>query len=428
MSAKGLVILIFDTLRTDFREICAIEGVRNLGAFDRLNSFTVTIPKMRCGSFPTLPMRTDVFTGKLSFLDRRWARPSEGERVFTHVISSAGVRTELVTDNYMMVIPELGGTLNGLFNECFFERGAGADPWQRTDQHVQPSRRPTRSLQFEAQFLANARSWDNAGGPPWERLFNQADARLERLAARERFLLWVDCFSTHEPWLGPNDTPEDCDIISPPYGGISEYTPSELATLRRQYAQRIAAVDKAMDVFTQRLESMVNKNDIALALLSDHGFLFGEFGVVGKPASAPILPPLHDLVARYSKHFTEFLNSDCLWQPHDLPGIFCRVLGMPSLWDLPKPKVNDRPQLIGRNSPDAPTLTVANNNGFALIFRNHLARDPRWYSWASLKPDLPWQSQGDSDIPSDILNSMRSLVRLSGEQSWLEEFHSSHAF
>ena len=426
MICRGLVILIFDSLRKDFRTICAEHGVTTLPAFDRLDSLTVCIPEMRCGSFPTVPMRTDILTGRLAFLERRWARPTEHDLVFTSLASSSGVRTNLITDNYMMILPELGGTLDAFFDRYMLERGAGSDPWQRFDQRNSPSSgtRPVRSEEFEAQFIANVQAWNGVGGAPWIRLFNVAESCLNRTLRDERFVLWVDCFSTHEPWPRSSELMSgklaDDEPISPPYGAVYDYKTSQIAALRKQYATRIADVDEAMRSFVESLEHLVNRGDIALALLSDHGFLFGEYGVVGKPASSPVLPPLYDLVARFTPHIAQSLTPDLLWQPHDLTGVFSRILGVHAPWSV-HPIPPDRPQFIGRNSPDSPALTVATRNGFALLFRDHLDQSPRWYANSSLNPKLHWKSQGVSEIPKGELYGVR-IRKIVDVLPWLAEF------
>src|SRR5262245_9489262 len=98
---RGLIVIVLDTLRADALAWIDTPAVAQLRARGQPLC-------ARCGSFPTLPMRTDLLTGHLAFLQRRWAHPLPDEPVLTCVLAAAGVRTELVTDNYVMMLPSLG--------------------------------------------------------------------------------------------------------------------------------------------------------------------------------------------------------------------------------------------------------------------------------------------------------------------------------
>src|SRR5206468_1072909 len=98
---RSLVVVIFDTLRRDFLNA-------GLSSFDRLARRTRPLERFVCGSFPTVPMRTDLLTGKLSFLRSRWATPAPEDDVLTHKLRAVGIRSVLVTDNYVTTTPQLG--------------------------------------------------------------------------------------------------------------------------------------------------------------------------------------------------------------------------------------------------------------------------------------------------------------------------------
>ncbi|MGH8548409.1 MAG: sulfatase-like hydrolase/transferase [Methylococcales bacterium] len=421
-----LVILVFDTLRADFESLCSKNGYAQLPAVQKLKTLTHQLNRVRCGSFPTVPMRTDLITGQIAFLDRRWARPLPTDSVFTVHASRSGIRTRLVTDNYVMIVPKLGGEFDEFFESTCFIRGCGSDPWQPTLQ-VSPTLRPTRNAVLEAQFLENMRKWKDLGVAPHYRLFAQAERDLGELRQGGRFLLWIDCLSTHEPWVSAEmvlsgSLPDDEPIV-PPYGPQSIYLPHQLAALSRQYAERITPVGTAIGSFVNEIEDALSTGDIALAALSDHGFLFGEYRVVGKPSSVPALPPLHDLTAWVSPHFlaTKCLNS--LLQPSDFTFKFSEVLDISFPTISPAPMGAGRPQLIGRNTDDAPTLTIATNEGFVLVFRNDAGRAPRWYSWSDPDETQDWESQGDAAIPSTAaLGPIRG--QLEGK-AWINNFQES---
>lgn len=314
----------------------------------------------------------------------------------------------------MMLVPALGGNFGSLFSEVRFIRGAGSDPWKPlVTQPGHCTDRLCRSIVLEQQFVANAYSWAEEGGPPWTRLFRSAVHALEDATRDERqFILWVDCFSTHEPWVSSYEEAFDSgEPISPPYGNADRYTSDQLFAIRRQYVTRLQLVDSAMVEFVQSLELLVQQGDVGIVVLSDHGFLFGEFGLVGKPKHEPVLPPLHDLVLRVSAQF-DFLRSHTI-QPIHLPDVVATALGFEFSTAAPLTGSGEVvvPHLIGRNSPEAVTMVVSTGDGFAVLFRDDTAKAARWFSYTKLNDEQPWSCQGES-----ILSSCREDALLPAKQ------------
>jgi hypothetical protein len=385
-------VLVFDTLRADFQRFqSSNDGLRS---FQRLESITPEVKSATCGSFPTIPMRTDSLTGRLCFLDQRWGTPTKEDQVLPLVASRGGIVTILVTDNYMMLTPSLGGIFGQFFREVVFVRGAGSDPFQSVSE-CKPSssiKRPCRNLSFETQYLSNARYWKLVKATPWQRLFELSEQALLRLiSGKKPFMLWVDCFSTHEPWIHPSEIVylSDEDPILPPYGSCSQYTSSQLAALKGQYADRIRSVDGAMTSFAGLLEDEVRRGDLALIVLSDHGFLFGEYGQVGKPKSIPVMPELYNIVFRSSEHLCDLLSASNSWQPIYLPFQIAELLG----FSFPRPASNTSFTLIGRNTPLAATLSVKFDKQLLLLWRENGQYFPKTLDTGALDPFLCWKNQ-----------------------------------
>lgn len=405
---QSLVVLVLDTFRRDAVQMARAAG-HELPTFARLEALCGVEVDGLCGSFPTVPMRTDMLTGRLAFLDRRWATPDEGDRVLTKYLWEHGVVSEIVTDNYVLYREQLGAQLDRYFSHGVLVPGAGSDPWADVDAD---SRRavadlPARRVDFAAQYVANARKWSAAGGPPWLRLA-RAGERLCRVDSRRRRLVWIDVFSMHEPWRSV-DALDGSVPVSPPYGAHSQYSDDSLRAVRSDYISRVSAVDCALAGLVDVLVARCESGDWGVALLSDHGFLFGEYGLVGKPKPEPLLPPLYELYFRVSANVQARLDFRGVWQPHEFAGLVCRCLGL-----------DDRPfrslepsfggfRLLGRHSPQVNWISLVRGGEVVWLLKGGRGGVGLRVSRAGLDPAVVWEEQGEqvrSPVVSDCIQAL----------------------
>jgi hypothetical protein len=367
-------------------------------------------------------MRTDLLTGRLSFLSGRWATPAADEPTLLSRCAQAGIRTCLVTDNYIIAVPELQGVLPLSFDDAVFLRGYGSDPWAvptAQEKRLASKRaklRPCRNPAFEAQFVANSRKWASAGGPPHERVFTAAADRLASLATQPRFLLWVDSFGAHEPWVSP-DAQLDSTIVLPPYGTRDALSEEQMQSLRRAYALRIGDMDRALEPFLDELAVVLSGGDVGLVVLSDHGFLFGEFGAVGKPHEIPLPPHLHSIECRVSANVAACSGpAGAAMQPHDVHRLCEAALfggGVPTPGAV---------QVLGRNSPRSRHLTIANEEGMGFLWTDGTGRTgEEWFSWSGLQPRFPFCNQPGRRIKDGVLWNTRDILG-SACSAWLAPF------
>lgn len=423
---RGLVLLILDTLRADYDAICREHGI-SLHHLPRLRSLCSAALPARCGSFPTGPMRTDLLTGRLAFLSGNWALPQPGEETLVGRCRKQGFWTTLVTDNYVATVPRLGGMLLDEFDTVDFIRGAGSDPWTTPSADLliaaqEMARvRPTRSALFEAQFIANSRRWPG-GRPPFERVFEAAGEHLRELVRHERFLLWVDTFACHEPWVSLSDLdtggffPEE--PLFPGYVEEGLYSRPHLTTLRARFAHRVGETDRALGPLVSELESAVSSGDIGLIVLSDHGFLFGEFGFVGKPATTPLPPELHEILCWLSGHFARPALPSLGMQPHLLHWLMRDALGIDGEM-VPGSEIH----LFARNSPRSNYLTAATQDDLYVLEKGlaDSGVELRTIRRSEADPSRPLASQGGSSIPNPVRDSIRAVLA-DGTSPWLLPF------
>lgn len=419
-SVRGMVLIVLDTFRADYGALAGPAELPNLG---RLRRLCGVFPRARCGSFPTGPMRTDLLTGRLSFLDDNWAKPAAGEMTLPRKLREAGFWSTLVADTYVAVIPRIGGTLLDEFDSVDFIRGAGSDPWMtpaaelRAQARQKAERRLTRSIDFEVQYLANVAAWRAAGGPPARRLFEAAARASETLAGHSRFLLWVDAFAGHEPWCVPDRHDLPAMPLFPAYVESDMFPPAFLDDWKRQYGAALRDFDTEIGTFVDALQHLMEGGDVALAVVSDHGFLFGEYGFVGKPPNTPLPPELHDAVCWLSQHFLSATDGATTMQPHRLHEAICRLLEIP-------PNGSQSPNLhvFGRNSPRSAYIGAATEEEL-YYGEQTIAGGARFFSVRNdaLDPRLPLVEQGVEGLSRVIRESFRRDIA-AGRSDWIQPF------
>jgi arylsulfatase A-like enzyme len=99
----------------------------------------------------------------------------------------------------------------------------------------------------------------------------------------------VDGFDPHEPWDPPQEYVERYDpgykgekLFYPHYTSSDHYSEAELRHMRALYAGEVTFVDRWVGHLLDRIDRLGLWEDTAVLFFSDHGFLLGEHGLVGK--------------------------------------------------------------------------------------------------------------------------------------------------
>ena len=108
----------------------------------------------------------------------------------------------------------------------------------------------------------------------------------------DRFMLWVDMWDPHEPFDPPwydwdryRDPAYDGDkIIYPTYGRPNYLTEDEYKSLRALYAGKITLVDRWVGRLLKSIELLGLMRNTLVIWTTDHGHLFGEHNLQGKPS------------------------------------------------------------------------------------------------------------------------------------------------
>ncbi|MFB6146771.1 MAG: sulfatase-like hydrolase/transferase [Halobacteriaceae archaeon] len=285
---------------------------------DRFADRATVFESHYAGSLPCMPARREFLAGVQEFPWRGWGPLEPFDDPLPALAREAGAVTGLVTDHYHYLEPG-GRGYPETFDGVEWVRGHEIDAWRTAPQRPGEAAlgRIRRSLGgdagdpgvHEARYLRNTRDFDRLDERDWfaPRVFTGAQQWVADDAGDwDRWLLYVDSFDVHEPFECPEPyasmytdaDPTDPDLpYWPEYGrvdadGASGLTDRELDFLRSQFAGKTTMVDRWFGRLLDRLDREGLWDDTLVAVTTDHGFLLGEHGWVGKNVA-----PVYDEVA-----------------------------------------------------------------------------------------------------------------------------------
>lgn len=258
----NVVVIISDTMRWDHLGFYGNEWIHT-PHLDQLAERSVVFNKAYCTSFPTMPMRADLYTGKFTFTYLGWAPMPLDEVILPQLMSNAGYRTMAVVDTPFYI--RRGYAYDRGFRDFRWIRGQGSD---RADTNYE--------RRYEEDYCAPMTCM-------------AAERWIER-HYKENFLLYVDTWDPHEPWDPPAHYVElykpdwDGTLVGPPYWHYEErgITQEKVDIARACYAGEVTMVDRAVGRLVDRIESMGLMDKTAIIFTADHGFLIGEHDMFGK--------------------------------------------------------------------------------------------------------------------------------------------------
>lgn len=405
----NVILLLLDTLRYDHMGFNGNPNVRTPN-LDRLASRSVVWDKAYLGSYPCMPARRDLYTGRFEFPFRGWGPLEHDDQPLPRVLSGHGVTSMLITDHFHLW--EKGsGNYHFDFDGYEFVRGQEYDAWQ-----IWPGGTPNTFGAKQAGHVPEGYFERNRRNASFRRseedyfpaiVMSKAADWVEKNQNRESFFLMVDCFDPHEPFDPPRtyvdlyDRGDDKDgnrpeIIWPTYGQ-NLMTSDETSRVRTLYAAELTLTDHWLGFLLDRLELLGLMERTAIVLTTDHGFMFGEHGIVGKPWSAISDSNMYDEVSHIPL---------VLYHP-DLPRRNTRIAELVQLVDL-YPTILDAfgiacpagrhgrsllPSALGKNPPsDGREVACYGRFGESLNVTDGEWTLFLWPSGATNEP-LVWHSQ-----------------------------------
>ena len=281
----NFLVIVCDTVRRD--HLGCYGGRVGTPHLDALARESVVFDHAYSASFPTLPCRAEMFTGRFVFPYLDWGPLPRDHATLSEVMSRARYDTALITDNLPMSRPGYGyergfysrEQIRGQWYDAY-QPSDGKRPWPVDSQKIGD---PDRVQQYLAN-VADRQSEEDYFAP---RTVNAACRWLEEYGRRSRFFLWVDIFDPHEPWDPPlhylaeheRDVPW---ILYPRFGEANRYTPDELEAIRALYRGEVRMTDRWVGKLLARVDELGLREDTCVLFLSDHGIFLGEHNLLGK--------------------------------------------------------------------------------------------------------------------------------------------------
>jgi len=342
----NIIVICLDSLRWDYLGYNGNDWIRT-PAIDAFVRKATRFDRAYCASFPTIPMRTDCFTGNTNWPRYGWKPLGKDEVTLTRCLREAGYYTALILDTGHMI----GTDFQKDFDEYDFITKPVDDGVKPEDIKF-PFPRENARQNGKEYIYQMVRMSHYRHETDWfaARTMMRAGEWLEDNYKKEKFFLWVDTFEIHEVWRAPDYYTEyyspnyqGVDYSFPNYGYTDIYSERELQRLRARYAAEVTLTDKWVGHLLRQIEEMGLLKNTMVALFSDHGIYIGEHRRTGKHTVDPKDPwPIYEEIAHIPLlvslpgHLAP-KRINALVQPADL---------MPTILDVCGVK---RPKMYGRS-------------------------------------------------------------------------------
>lgn len=285
----NFVIIISDTFRRDHLGCYGNEWISTTN-LDRLAQQSVIFDEARVASFPTVPNRHDLVTGRFTFTYSQWGPLPPDEPTLAQVLSEAGYTTMYV-----------GDTPHTMRNGYNYQRGFRGWEWIRGQENDNYRNYPPdpplpcdpKKLRSPygtvKQYLRNILLRRYEEDYFVAQTMRRAAAWLEENYMQQPFYLHIDTFDPHEPWDPPRWYTEMYDagyegeeVYYPVYGPADYLTEAELKHMRALYAGECTLVDRWVGMVLNKIDDLGISDDTMVLFTTDHGFCHGEHNLTGK--------------------------------------------------------------------------------------------------------------------------------------------------
>ena len=247
----NVILLMSDTYRCDNLS-CYGPSVVKTPRLDAFANQASVFKSAYTGSFPTVPNRLDIMSGRFSHVAHEWCPLPPQTVTLQQVLTASGIVTQMIADNPHLI--EDGFNYCRGFAGWEWIRGQETDVWKSLPHEVKI---PTSPKKMRTHFvmqrhLRNTAWWKGEEDRFAPRTIRTACEWLDEAArSSSPFYLYLDLFDPHEPWDAPQ---RYLDMYDPEYQGepllYSSYgfwkeifSEREFKHMRAQYMAESTMVD-----------------------------------------------------------------------------------------------------------------------------------------------------------------------------------------
>jgi arylsulfatase A-like enzyme len=422
----NVILIVTDSMRRDALSPYGSDWIHT-PHFDRFAHNSVLFENAFLSSFPTVPCRNDILTGRYTFTYKDWSPLDERAITLQETLGKAGILTSLIADTPHPFAP--GYNYQRGFSVWELNRGQESDGFRSAPLSVKLpcSPKKLRDEQTVIQYLRNVSRRGREEDYFSAQTFSKAADWLEENSDGRRFFLYLDTFDPHEPWdppayyvrqFDPGYTGEE--VIYPRYDVWREFlSEGELKHCRALYAGEVTMVDRWFGFLQDRIGSLDLLKNTAVIYIADHGFYLGEHGYIGKCLIRDKVFQYLPLYAEVSRIPMMIYVPGCqggtrikgLLQPVDLMATILDLLGVAK-----PPSVEGSslvPLLEGRTS-EIKEIAVASPALFGSIITATDKRPPSPANRSTITNGewlLIYGAQGKGDARADLTVSVDSKTR-----------------
>ena len=289
----NVILIVNDTFRRDHLGCYGNDWIETPN-LDTFAERSMAFDQYYIASYPTVPNRWDMAVGRFGFPTRGWEPLQQRDMTLAQMLARQGVHTQMIWDTPMLGMHDYNYTRG--FQGIEFVHGQKNDPWiTNPDLPVRFPAQPhkIKSVKSLDGYLRNHFDRRHEHQFPVARTMSQAIEWLETNYNHERFFLYVDMWDPHEPFDSPwydyehyaaPDYRGD-EITYPQYGRPTYLTEAEQRDIRARYAGCATLVDRWVGAFLDMAERLHLFDDTLILWTTDHGHLFGEHDLQGKPGA-----------------------------------------------------------------------------------------------------------------------------------------------
>jgi arylsulfatase A-like enzyme len=263
--------------------------------FTRFSERAVTFDNHYTGSLPCMPARRELHTGRLNFLHRSWGPMEPYDDSATEILKRRDVYSHMITDHYHY-FEDGGWSYHTRYSSWENMRGQEWDPWKglvdwpldewRETYHHFAHGETDRAKRW--RHIANRQFIREEEDFPAVQCFKHGLEFLERNKKADDWMLQIETFSPHEPFIAPQrfrdmyPTDYQGPILDWPRYKRVEETPEQIAEIRANYAAMMTMCDEYFGQILDFFDANDMWKDTALVLTTDHGFMLSEHDWWGK--------------------------------------------------------------------------------------------------------------------------------------------------